>query len=188
MGRRPWKCYRYCKNKPYPKSRFCRGVPEPKIKLFDLGKKNAGINDFPLCVHLVTTEREQLSSESIEAARVACNKYLINHIGKDFFHFKVRVHPFHVIRINKMLSCAGADRLQSGMRGAFGKPNGTAARVKRGQTLLSVRSKGNKTLEVIESLRRAKYKFPGRQKIFVSMTWGFSKISKINFGKIIKKH
>ncbi|MGH0186711.1 UNVERIFIED_CONTAM: hypothetical protein FKN15_022396 [Acipenser sinensis] len=27
MGRRPARCYRYCKNKPYPKSRFCRGVP-----------------------------------------------------------------------------------------------------------------------------------------------------------------
>ncbi|RWW34088.1 hypothetical protein GW17_00001178, partial [Ensete ventricosum] len=38
-------------------------------------------------------------------------------------------HPFHVLRINKMLSCAGADRLQTGMRGAFGKPQGTCARV-----------------------------------------------------------
>merc|ERR550539_1900355 len=28
----------------------------------------------------------------------------------------MRVHPFHVIRINKMLSCAGADRLQTVMR------------------------------------------------------------------------
>ena len=27
MGRRPARCYRYCKNKPYIKSRFCRGVP-----------------------------------------------------------------------------------------------------------------------------------------------------------------
>jgi ribosomal protein L16/L10AE len=43
--------------------------------------------------------------------------------GKDTFHLRVRVHPFHVLRINKMLSCAGADRLQTGMRGAFGKPN-----------------------------------------------------------------
>ena len=32
MGRRPARCYRYCKNKPYPKSRFCRGVPDPKIR------------------------------------------------------------------------------------------------------------------------------------------------------------
>ena len=30
-------------------------------------------------------------------------------------------------------SCAGADRLSSGMRGAFGKPYGTAARVDIGQ-------------------------------------------------------
>lgn len=42
---------------------------------------------------------------------------------------RVRVHPFHVIRINKMLSCAGADRLQQGMRGAWGKPYGSVARV-----------------------------------------------------------
>ena len=32
MGRRPNKCYRYCKNKPYPKSRYCRGVPDSKIR------------------------------------------------------------------------------------------------------------------------------------------------------------
>lgn len=25
---------------------------------------------------------------------------------------RIRAHPFHVLRINKMLSCAGADRLQ----------------------------------------------------------------------------
>ncbi len=49
--------------------------------------------------------------------------------GKDAFHLRVRVHPFHVLRINKMLSCAGADRLQTGMRGAFGKPTGMVARV-----------------------------------------------------------
>jgi hypothetical protein len=29
---RPAKCYRYCKNKPYPKSRYCRGVPDSKIR------------------------------------------------------------------------------------------------------------------------------------------------------------
>ena len=41
---------------------------------------------------------------------------------------RVRAHPYHVTRINKMLSCAGADRLQTGMRHAFGKPNGLVAR------------------------------------------------------------
>jgi large subunit ribosomal protein L10e len=33
MGRRPARCYRYCKNKPYPKSRYNRGVPDPKVSI-----------------------------------------------------------------------------------------------------------------------------------------------------------
>lgn len=97
----------------------------------------------------------------------------------------MRVHPFHVIRINKMLSCAGADRyylliywcfmcykcflnfrLQTGMRGAFGKPQGTVARVNIGQPIMSIRSSDKYKAAVIESLRRAKFKFPGRQKVF----------------------
>lgn len=63
MGRRPARCYRYIKNKPYPKSRFCRGVPDPKIRIFDLGKKRATVDEFPACVHLISNEREHLSSE-----------------------------------------------------------------------------------------------------------------------------
>ena len=74
MGRRPARCYRYCKNKPYPKSRFCRGVPDPKIRIYDLGRKKAGVDEFPLCVHLVSDELEQLSAEALEAARICCNK------------------------------------------------------------------------------------------------------------------
>ena len=122
MGRRPARCYRYCKNKPYPKSRFCRGVPDPKIRIYDLGKKKAHVDEFPKCIHLVSDEKEQLSSEALEAARICANKYMVKYVGKDSFHIRVRKHPFHVLRINKMLSCAGADRLQTGMRGAFGKP------------------------------------------------------------------
>ncbi|KAI7165551.1 60S ribosomal protein, partial [Hortaea werneckii] len=53
MARRPARCYRYCKNKPYPKSRFNRGVPDPKIRIFDLGRKRANVDEFPLCIHLV---------------------------------------------------------------------------------------------------------------------------------------
>ena len=128
MGRRPARCYRYCKNKPYPKSRYNRGVPDskvcalpqapgrlafdllPKIRIFDLGRKRASVDDFPFCCHLVSDEYEQLSSEALEAARICANKYVTKTSGKDSFHLRVRVHPFHVLRINKMLSCAGADR------------------------------------------------------------------------------
>jgi len=183
MGRRPARCYRYCKNKPYPKSRFCRGVPDPKIQIYDVGRKDAPTEDFPLCVHLVSGEYEQLSSEALEAGRIVVNKCMTKFAGKDAFHLKVRAHPFHVLRINKMLSCAGADRLQTGMRQAYGKPTGTVARVNIGQIIFSVRAKESHEKQVIEALRRAKYKFPGRQNIIVSNAWGFTHFTKTEYEK-----
>merc|ERR1711939_162996 len=178
MGRRPSKCYRYQKNKPYIKSRYCRGVPDPKIRIYDLGRKKASVDDFPFAAHLCSDELEQVSSEALEACRIACNKYMTKNAGKDSFHMRVRVHPFHVIRINKMLSCAGADRLQTGMRGAFSKSYGTVARVKIGQILMSVRCKDANKPIVMEAFRRAQYKFPGRQKIIVSKKFGFTDLTR----------
>jgi len=183
MGRRPARCYRYCKNKPYIKSRFCRGVPEPKIQIYDVGFKSAPTDLFPLVVHLVSGEYEQISSEALEAGRIVVNKYMTKFAGKDSFHLRVRVHPFHILRINKMLSCAGADRLQTGMRQAFGKPIGCVARVNIGQIMYSVRSKDANLKHVVESLRRAKYKFPGRQNIIVSNRWGFTEFTREQYTK-----
>jgi len=153
-----------------------------------LGRKKARVEEFPLCVHLVSDEYEQLSSEALEASRICANKYLVKYCGKDAFHIRMRVHPFHVIRINKMLSCAGADRLQTGMRGAFGKPLGTVARVHIGQPIMSVRAKDQHKAQVIESLRRAKFKFPGRQKIYVSNKWGFTKFKRDEYEKLQSEH
>ncbi|OEL32031.1 60S ribosomal protein L10 [Dichanthelium oligosanthes] len=181
--KRPARCYRQIKNKPYPKSRYCRGVPDPKIRIYDVGMKKKGVDEFPYCVHLVSWEKENVTSEALEAARIACNKYMTKSAGKDAFHLRVRVHPFHVLRINKMLSCAGADRLQTGMRGAFGKPQGTCARVDIGQVLLSVRCKDSNAPHASEALRRAKFKFPGRQKIIESRKWGFTKFSRADYLK-----
>ena len=181
MGRRPARCYRFYTNKPYIKSRFCRSVPDSKIRIYDLGRKRAHVDDFPFCAHLVSLERENLSSEALEAARIACNKYITKTSGKDSFHMRVRVHPFCVTRINKMLSCAGADRLQTGMRGAFGKPQGVVARVAINQIILSVRARPSAGATVLEALRRAKYKFPGQQKVVVSKKWGFTTIDKEDF-------
>merc|ERR1712086_176673 len=165
MGRRPAKCYRYQKNKPYIKSRYCRGVPDAKIRIYDLGRKKASVDDFPFCAHLVSDELEQVSAEALEACRIACNK---------------------------MLSCAGADRLQTGMRGAFGKSYGVVARVSIGQVLISMRCRDQVGKFALEALRRAKYKIAGRQKIYVSRKWGFTKDLKADFiegrksGRILK--
>jgi len=64
------------------------------------------------------------------------------------------------------------------MRGAYGKSYGTTARVNIGTILLSVRTRDAAQDSAIESLRRAKYKFPGRQAILESKNWGFTKLTR----------
>lgn|SRR5258708_5492058 len=70
------------------------------------------------------------------------------------------------------------------MRGAWGKPYGTVARVNIGQVLLSIRTKESNAAVVVEALRRARYKFPGRQKIVVSKKWGFTNVDKEDYLKL----
>merc|ERR1719183_2141942 len=188
MGRRPARCYRYCKNKPYIKSRYCRGVPDGKLRIYDLGNKKASIDSFPNCIHLCSLEKEQISSEALEASRIACNKYIVKMAGKDSFHMRIRVHPHHVNRINKMLSCAGADRLQTGMRGAYGKPQGLVARVKIGQILMSCRSKDQFEGHVIEAMRRSKFKFPGQQLIIKLRNWGFTTFPREEYQALLSEN
>merc|ERR1712096_144619 len=94
---------------------------------------------------------------------------------------RVRLHPYHVLRHNKMLTCAGADRLQTGMRHAFGKPCGVCARVSIGQVLLSIRCRESHIAAAHEALRRAKFKFPGRQEVIECKNWGFSPYSMENY-------
>jgi len=70
------------------------------------------------------------------------------------------------------------------MRGAYGKPYGTVARVNIGQVILSIRAKDNNAAVVREALRRARYKFPGRQKIIISKKWGFTNVNKDEYLKL----
>ena len=70
------------------------------------------------------------------------------------------------------------------MRGAWGKPYGTVARVNIGQIILSIRTKDSNAAVVNEALRRARYKFPGRQKIIVSRKWGFTNVNREDYVKL----
>lgn len=70
------------------------------------------------------------------------------------------------------------------MRGAWGKPYGTVARVNIGQIILSVRTKDQNASVVQEALRRARYKFPGRQKIIISRKWGFTNVNREDYVKL----
>ena len=87
-----------------------------------------------------------------------------------------------------VMNCTPPDafpsRLQTGMRGAWGKPYGTVARVNIGQIILSIRCKDSNAHVIQEALRRARYKFPGRQKIIVSKKWGFTNVNREEYLKL----
>nr|XP_039329373.1 60S ribosomal protein L10-like [Saimiri boliviensis boliviensis] len=68
-------------------------------------------------------------------------------------------------------------RLQTGMPGAFGKPQDTVARVYTGQVIAYIGTKLQNKEHVMEALPRAKFKFPGHQKIHISKKWGFTKFN-----------
>nr|XP_005558568.2 PREDICTED: 60S ribosomal protein L10-like [Macaca fascicularis] len=68
-------------------------------------------------------------------------------------------------------------RLRTGMQGAFGKSQGTVARVRIAQVIMSICTKLQNKEHMIEALRRAKFKFPGHQKIHISKKWGFIKFN-----------
>ncbi|XP_015413190.1 PREDICTED: 60S ribosomal protein L10-like [Myotis davidii] len=82
-------------------------------------------------------------------------------------------------------SCCPQSSLQTGMQGAVGKPQGTAARAHNGQVIMSIRTKLQNKEHVIEVLHRAKFKFPGCQKIHISKKWGFTKFNADEFEDMV---
>ena len=165
MGRRPARCYSNQDRPPYTRKKFIRGGPEPKIKIYDLGNKSGKAN-FPVQVSLRIMEETQISHNALEAARVQVNRYLTEQIGRENFHYKICVFPHHIIRENKMMTGAGADRVQDGMRLAFGKPMGSAARVRRNQKILQIRVAPQHYKVAKEALKRGKPKFSKPCRIF----------------------
>ncbi|KAF7693603.1 60S ribosomal protein L10-1 [Cucumispora dikerogammari] len=188
MGRRPARCYRQCQAKPFVKSQYVRAGLEPKIKIHDLGDKKAVVSEFPLSYHLISREKEMISSEALEAARISANKQMLTRLGKDNYHMRINVHPYNVLRINKMLSCAGADRLQTGMRGAYGKPYGLAARVAINQKIISIRCRDIKgAVDAMKiALTRARYKFPGFYEVIEGKEWGLTNIKREDFKELLE--
>jgi large subunit ribosomal protein L10e len=83
--------------------------------------------------------------------------------------YLMQVHPYpHIIlRENKMIFGAHADRLQQGMRRSFGKAIGTAARIEADQTIITVKVKANAVELAKESLKRGSAKLPIPCKIVV---------------------
>jgi large subunit ribosomal protein L10e len=124
--------YREPRGMPYVRREYIAGKPQSKIAKFSSGHAR---NDYDFKLELLVTENIQIRHNALEAARLAVNKRLAQ-AGEDAFFSKLKVYPHVLLRENKMIATAGADRLQEGMRRAFGKATGLAARLKPGQSII----------------------------------------------------
>ena len=137
MGKRPGHCYREADRPPFVRKKYIHRQPASRIVSFDMG--NTG-GDFEVELSLVGLERCQIRHQALEAARIASNRHMTKTVGRKNYHLRIRVKPYHYLRENKMISGAGADRVQDGMRKAFGKVIGVAARVSPNQALITIRT------------------------------------------------
>lgn len=140
---------------PYVRREYIAGSPQSKIAKFAGG----ATGDYDFKVELIANEKVQVRHNALEAARLAANK-VMSVIGETAFYSLLRVYPHVILRENKMIATAGADRLQEGMRRAFGKAVGLAARVKPGQIILELHVKANDLQRAKEAMQTASSKLP----------------------------
>jgi len=157
MPLRPGRCYRRFDTPPYTRLEYIKSIPPVTIPKFDLGNPKG---EFKYELKLVTMRAGQIRQNALEAARQIANKYLSSKLGEQNYFMRICVFPHHILRENKMMAMAGADRLQDGMRLSFGTPIGRAARVEEGQTIILVRVNEGGLEHAKEALRRAASKLP----------------------------
>jgi len=164
LARKPASMYRRLE-RPYTRKKYMGGVPGSKVVHYDMGNLTA---DFPVSLDLIVKEPCQIRHTALEAARITANRYLVKTVGRMNFHLKLRVYPHHVIRENKQATGAGADRVSSGMRHAFGKIVGTAARMGADQKIFTVSTSAQNVDQAKLGLKRAGHKLPTPIKIVIS--------------------
>jgi len=110
-----------------------------KIQKFNMGNINAfkegKLNTW---IWVKSKDAVQIRDNALEACRKQILRNLEKKVGKNNFYFKVVKYPHQVLRENKMLTGAGADRLQTGMQLAFGTPVGNATVVKKNQPIFFI--------------------------------------------------
>lgn len=146
---------RYSRSKPR-RSRI-KAMPHKDLHQFRMGAKK---DDYDFVMHLIADQDVIIRDNSIESARMTSNKHLEANMAGNYY-LVVRVYPHHVIRENKMIAGAGADRLQKGMRKSFGRPTDLAARVHKGTPLFTVYTYKANEQNVKIALTKAQRKISG---------------------------
>ena len=168
MGLRPARTCRTLKkvawtrySRKNPRKSYIKAMPHLGLHVYKMGKEK---ENYDTEYSLTARYPVQLRDNTIESSRQAVNKYL-EKMMLEQYTFRVLVFPHNVLRENKMIAGAGADRLQKGMRAAFGRTTDRAARLKKGQALFRIVTTKDKEIFVAEAYRRAKCKMSGAWKI-----------------------
>ena len=107
----------------------------------------------------------QISHNALEACRQFINKKLDKEFSGQYL-FKVIPFPHHIQRENKMLTGAGADRMQTGMQLAFGKASGKSAILRQNKGIFFVAVTNQKAEQFARKvLKQVNPKLPGKTKI-----------------------
>lgn len=150
------KNYRKIKGQPYTRKEYMRSSPPSKITKFTMGDTG---KDFPVEAKLIASKSAQVRHNALEAARIASNRVLSEKLGTNYL-LQIVPYPHAVLRENKMIFGAHADRLQDGMRKSFGKPIGKAARVKSDQPVIIIRVNEDAVEIAKQSLKLSQSKLP----------------------------
>jgi len=149
--------YRSPRGQPYTRLEYIHGQPAIKISKFIMG---ATKDAYDYRVTLISQAQIQVRHNALEAARIAANKILTDELGETGYVIHIRVYPHIVLRENKMIATAGADRLQEGMRRAFGKPTSRAARIKPNQEVMDIYVNENALRLAQQALDQCSKKLP----------------------------
>ena len=149
--------FREIKGMPYTRRKYMGGVPGSRIVKFTMGNTS---RKFDYAVELVNLRDGQIRHNAFEAARIAANRLLELKLGRENYKLKIVPFPHHVLREHKRINVAQADRFQEGMKKAYGKPVGTAARVRRGSPIMIAEVPEEGVDVAKEALKRASDKFP----------------------------
>ena len=156
--------YRTTRGQPYTRGKYIHGSPASRISKFTMGDTKAS---YEYKVSLVVQAPIQVRHNALEAARVAANKVLSDKLGETGYVVRLRPYPHIILRENRMIATAGADRLQEGMRRSFGKPSGRAARLRAGQPIIDLYVNGPYVDLAKEALRVSSSKLAATCRVVV---------------------
>ncbi|MFB6170286.1 MAG: 50S ribosomal protein L16 [Haloarculaceae archaeon] len=155
MADKPASMYREISKPSYTRREYITGIPGSKIAQYKMGDTKADPDDYQVQISLELEEECQIRHGSLEAARLSANRHLIKELGEGNYKMILRKFPHQVLRENKQATGAGADRVSDGMRQAFGKIVGTAARIQRGDRVFTAWCQPEQAPVVKDALRRA---------------------------------